>query len=242
MIGAILGGLSAVASSIAAIKNFQSAQDAQKSANLYGQQFAGITETDKYKAVKSADISSSLNQETAARNSSYIQALQGMGAESAAGVIGIINQQANEANLKAAEEQAKLDAQIALSKAEGAQGVEARNIAAQREFKQKQFEDAQTEAAQRRANVQSGIQGVVGGLGMAAGDIVGLSAFDYDSAELKAKMAERQASRQANKTKRQSVNDGSYFGFDQSTPAYEGDFNTPMLTSQQASLLSGLQY
>jgi hypothetical protein len=179
MIGAILGGLSAVASSISAIKNFQSAQDAQKSANLYGQQLAGIAETDKYKAVKSADISSLLNQQTTAQNSSYIQALQGMGAESAAGVIGIINQQANEANLKAAEEQAKLDAQIALSKAEGAQGVEARNIAGQRVAKKSELEGAQDEAAQRRANLQSGIEGLVGGLGMAGTDFLTSEKGDY---------------------------------------------------------------
>lgn len=179
MIGAILGGLSAVASSISAIKNFQSAQDAQKSANLYGQQFAGITETDKYKAVKSADISSLLNQQTAARTGQAIQALQGMGPEAAAGVVGIINQQSNEANLKAQEEQAKLDAQIALSKAEGAQGVETRNIAAQRQFKQDQLEGAQDEAAQRRANVQSGIQGLVGGLGMAGTDFLTSEKGDY---------------------------------------------------------------
>jgi len=179
MIGAILGGLSAVASSIAAIKNFQSAQDAQKSANLYGQQFAGITETDKYKAVKSADISSLLNQQTAAQTSQAIQAVQGMGPEAAAGVVGIINQQSNEANLKAQEEQAKLDAQIALSKAEGAQGVEARNIAAQRDLATSRLEGAQQAASDRYNAGIAGVTGAVSGLGNAVAGLATSSQFDF---------------------------------------------------------------
>jgi hypothetical protein len=113
-------------------------------------------------------------------------------------------------------------------KKQAEQDVQYRNIQAQRDLAEARLAGAQTSAAQSRANMQQGIQGAVGGLGMAAGDIAGLSVFDYDSAELKAKMAERNAARQANKAKRQSVNDGSYFSFDQSTPAYEGDFNTPI--------------
>jgi hypothetical protein len=191
MIGAILGGLSAVASSISAIKNFQSAQDAQKSANLYGQQFAGIAETDKYKAVKSADISSLLNQQTAAQTSQAIQAVQGMGPEAAAGVVGIINQQANEANIKAAEEQAKLDAQMALSKAEGAQGVEARNIAAQRQFKQDQLEGAkQAESDFYNAGI-AGVTGAISGLGTAAAGLATSEQFDYPGMSLAQKKSRK---------------------------------------------------
>ena len=178
MIGAVLGGLSAVASGLSAIKNFQSAQDAQKSANLYGQQLAGIAEADKYKALKSADISSLVTQKTAAQNAAAVQAAVGMGPEGAAQITGIAGE-TNRLNLEAMTEQAKLDAQMALQKAEGAQGVEARNIAAQREFKAAQLTDAQKDAAQRRANVQSGIEGLVGGLGMAGTDFLTSEKGDY---------------------------------------------------------------
>jgi hypothetical protein len=241
MIGAILGGLSAVASGISAIQNFQQAQQAQKSANMFGQQLQGIKETNALLGLKSPDISGLQAQQTAAQTAQATQAIQGMGPEGAAQVANIY-QAGLQQNAENMQRQAEADFQTDLAKRQNEQRVQSSNIAAQRDLATSRLEGAQAEAAQRRANVQSGIQGVVGGLGMAAGDIVGLSAFDYDSAELKAKMAERQASRQANKIKRQSVNDGSYFGFDQSTPAYEGDFNAPMLTSQQVSLLSGLQY
>jgi uncharacterized membrane-anchored protein YhcB (DUF1043 family) len=70
-----------------------------------------------------------------------------------------LSQQSNEANLKAQEEQAKLDAQIALSKAEGAQGVEARNIAGQRAAKKSQLEGAQDEAAGPRSQGGGGEAG-----------------------------------------------------------------------------------
>ena len=178
MIGAVLGGLSAVASGLSAIKNFQSAQDAQKSANLYGQQLAGIAEADKYKALKSADISSLAAQQTAAQTAQATQAIQGMGPEGAAQVANVY-QAGLQQDAQTMTEQAKLDAQMALQKAEGAQGVEARNIAAQREFKAAQLTDAQKDAAQRRANVQSGIEGLVGGLGMAGTDFLTSEKGDY---------------------------------------------------------------
>lgn len=178
MIGAVLGGLSAVASGLAAIKNFQSAQDAQKSANLYGQQFAGITETDKYKALKSRDISSSVTQRTAAQNAAAVQAAVGMGPEGAAQITGIAGE-TNRLNLEAMTEQAKLDAQMELQKAEGAQGVEARNIAAQREFKAAQLVGAQTAASDL---YNAGIEGVTGSItnaGLAAAGLTTSSKFDY---------------------------------------------------------------
>jgi hypothetical protein len=178
MIGAVLGGLSAVASGLAAIKNFQSAQDAQKSANLYGQQFAGITETDKYKALKSRDISSSVTQRTAAQNAAAVQAAVGMGPEGAAQITGIAGE-TNRLNLEAMTEQAKLDAQMELKKAEGAQGVEARNIAAQRAFKQDQLEGAQTAASDLYNAGISNVTGAITGLGTAAAGLATAEQFDF---------------------------------------------------------------
>lgn len=178
MIGAVLGGLSAVASGLSAIKNFQSAQDAQKSANLYGQQLAGIAEADKYKALKSADISSLAAQQTAAQTAQATQAIQGMGPEGAAQVANIY-QAGLQQDAQTMTEQAKLDAQMALQKAEGAQGVEARNIAAQREFKASQLEGAQTAASDRYNAGIAGVTGAITGLGTAAAGLATSEQYDF---------------------------------------------------------------
>lgn len=241
MIGAILGGLSAVASGISAIQNFQQAKQADKAAEAFGKQLEGIKETNVFAALQAPDISSLSAQRTAQQTAGATQAVQGMGAEGAAQIANIY-QAGREADAQTAQQQAQLNLNVESMKKQAEQDVQYRNIQAQRDLATARLEGAQTAAAQSKMNAQQGIQGLVGGLGMAVGDIAGLSAFDYDSAELKAKMAEINAARQANKEKRQSVNDGSYFSFDQSTPAYEGDFNTPMLTGEQAALLSGLQY
>ena len=213
MIGAVLGGLSAVASGLAAIKNFQSAQDAQKSANLYGQQFAGISEADKYKALKSRDISSLAAQRTAAQTAQATQAVQGMGPEGAAQVANIY-QAGLQQDAQTAMDQAAMDAQMELKKAEGAQGVEARNIAAQRAFKQDQLEGAQTAASDLYNAGISNVTGAITGLGTAAAGLTTAEQLDYDLAQLKAKIAKRKA----DKSK-------AMFGFDQSTPAYTGEFD-----------------
>lgn len=178
MIGAVLGGLSAVASGLSAIKNFQAAQDAQKSANLYGQQLAGIAEADKYKALKSADISSLAAQQTAAQTAQATQAVQGMGPEGAAQVANIY-QAGLQQDAQTMTEQAKLDAQMELQKAEGAQGVEARNIAAQRAFKESQLQGAQQAAADRYNAGIAGVTGAISGLGTAAAGLATAEQFDF---------------------------------------------------------------
>jgi hypothetical protein len=178
MIGAVLGGLSAVASGLAAIKNFQSAQDAQKSANLYGQQFAGISEADKYKALKSRDISSLAAQRTAAQTAQATQAVQGMGPEGAAQVANIY-QAGLQQDAQTAMDQAAMDAQMELKKAEGAQGVEARNIAAQRAFKTSQLEGAQTAASDLYNAGIAGVTGAISGLGTAAAGLATAEQFDF---------------------------------------------------------------
>jgi hypothetical protein len=221
MIGAILGGLSAVASGISAIQNFQQAKQAQKAANMFGQQLQGIKETNVFMGLQSPDISGLQAQQTAAQTAQATQAIQGMGPEGAAQAANIY-QAGLQQNAENMQRQAQMDYQTELTKKEAEQGVQYRNVAAQRTLAEDRLYGSQAAAAQAKLNAQQGIQGMVGGLGMAAGDILGLSAFDYGSAELKAKMAERQA----NRTKRKAINSGEYFSFDQSTPAYMGDFNT----------------
>ena len=178
MIGAVLGGLSAVASGISAIQNFQQAKQAQKTANMFGQQLAGIAEADKYKALKSRDISSLAAQQTAAQTAQATQAVQSMGPEGAAQVANIY-QAGREADAKTAMDQAAMDAQMALQKAEGAQGVEARNIAAQREFKASQLAGAQQAAADKYNAGIAGVTGAISGLGTAAAGLATSEQFDF---------------------------------------------------------------
>jgi hypothetical protein len=178
MIGAILGGLSAVASGISAIQNFQQAQQAQKSANMFGQQLQGIKETNALLGLKSPDISGLQAQQTAAQTAQATQAIQGMGPEGAAQAANIY-QAGLQQNAENMQRQAEADFQTDLAKRQNEQQVQFRNIAAQRQFKQDQLEGAQAEAAQRRANVQSGIEGLVGGLGMAGTDFLTSEKGDY---------------------------------------------------------------
>ena len=177
MIGAVLGGLSAVASGLAAIKNFQSAQDAQKSANLYGQQFAGISEADKYKALKSRDISSLAAQRTAAQTAQATQAVQGMGTEGAAQVANIY-QAGLQQNAENMQRQAEANYQTDLAKMSNEQDVQYRNTAAERALVGSRLQGAQQAAADR---YNAGIAGITGlaELGNVAAGLATSSQFDY---------------------------------------------------------------
>ena len=184
MVGAILGGLSAVASAISIIQNNQGLQKAQKAANMWGQQLQGIKETNVFTGLKSADISGLQAQQTAAQTAQATQAIQGMGPEGAAQAANIY-QAGLQQNAENMQRQAQMDYQTELAKREAEQGVQYRNVAAQRDLAAARLEGAQADVAQRRANVQQGVQGLVGGLGMAAGDIAGLQAFDYKALQRK---------------------------------------------------------
>jgi hypothetical protein len=143
-----------------------------------------------------------------------------MGPEGAAQIANVY-QAGREAEAQTAQQQAQINFDVDAAKAQAAQNIEYRNLERQRELESMRLAGAQQKAAEKRAAGQQAVAGLIGGLGMAAGDILGLSAFDYGSAELKANMA----ARQANRAKRKAVNSGEYFSFDQSTPAYMGDFN-----------------
>lgn len=184
MVGAILGGLSAVASAISIIQNNQGLQKAQKAANMWGQQLQGIKETNVFTGLKSADISGLQAQQTAAQTTQATQAVQGMGQEGAAQVANIY-QAGLQQNAENMQRQAQMDYQTELTKREAEQGVQWRNVAAQRDLAASRLEGAQDDVAQRRKNVQDLLGQTIGGLGMAAGDIAGLSQFDYGTAAYK---------------------------------------------------------
>jgi hypothetical protein len=178
MIGAILGGLSAVASGISAIQNFQQAKQAQKSANMFGQQLQGIKETNALLGLKSPDISGLQAQQTAAQTAQATQAIQGMGPEGAAQAANIY-QAGLQQNAENMQRQAEADFQTDLAKRQNEQRVQSSNIAAQRDLATSRLEGAQAEAADRYNAGIAGVTGAVSGLGNAVAGLATSSQFDY---------------------------------------------------------------
>ena len=176
MIGAILGGLSAVASGISAIQNFQQAKQAQKSANMFGQQLQGIKETNALLGLKSPDISGLQAQQTAAQTAQAIQAVQSP--EGAAQVANIY-QAGLQQNAENMQRQAEADFQTDLAKRQNEQQVQFRNVTAQRDLATSRLEGAQQQAADRYNAGIAGVTGAVSGLGNAVSGLATSSQFDY---------------------------------------------------------------
>lgn len=174
MVGAILGGLSAIASGLSAIQNFQQSKQAERAANLFGNQLANIKETNVFRGIQSPDISSLQAQQTAAQTAQATQAIQGMGPEGAAQAANIYQAglQQNAANMQA---QAQMDYQNQMAKAQAEQDVQFRNVTAQRNVTEDRLIGAQRAAAQAKLNTQNQIQNAIGGVSMAAGDIISMS-------------------------------------------------------------------
>jgi len=178
MIGAILGGLSAVASGISAIQNFQQAQQAQKSANMFGQQLQGIKETNALLGLKSPDVSGLQAQQTAAQTAQATQAIQGMGPEGAAQVANIY-QAGLQQNAENMQRQAEADFQTDLAKRQNEQQVQFRNISAERALATSRLEGAQQAASDRYNAGIAGVTGAVSGLGNAVAGLATSSQFDF---------------------------------------------------------------
>lgn len=178
MIGAILGGLSAVASGISAIQNFQQAKQADKAAQAFGNKLQGMMEVNKMAALQAPDLAALSRQQTARQTASATQAIQGMGQEGAAQIANVY-QAGREAEAQTAQQQAQINFDVEAAKAQAAQNIEYRNLERQRELESMRLAGAQQKAAEKRAAGQQAIAGLIGGLGMAAGDIAGLSQFDY---------------------------------------------------------------
>lgn len=178
MIGAVLGGLSAVASGISAIQNFQQAKQAQKTANMFGQQLQGIKETNALKALRAPDISGLQAQRTAAQTSEATQAVQDMGPEGA-GQVANIYQAGLQQNAENMQRQAEANYQTDLAKMSNEQDVQFRNTAAERALVGSRLEGAQQAAADRYNAGIAGVTGAISGLGNAAAGLATSSQFDY---------------------------------------------------------------
>lgn len=178
MIGAILGGLSAVASGISAIQNFQQAKQAQKAANMFGQQLQNIKETNTLLGLKAPDISGLQAQQTAAQTAQATQAVQGMGPEGASQVSNIY-QAGLQQNAENMQRQAEMNFNVDLAKRQNEQDVQFRNVAAQRDLTTARLAGAQQAAADRYNAGIAGVTGAVTGLGTAAAGLATSEQFDY---------------------------------------------------------------
>lgn len=175
MVGAILGGATALASGISAIVNFQQAKRDSQAAEAAANRLMGMQEVDKFAAIQAPDIASLSRQQTAQQTAGATQALQGMGAEAAIGGIPNMYQAGLEAEAKTTQEQAELNLDVDTLKAQSAQAVAQRNLERQRQIEGMRLTGAQEAAAQRRQAGMAGIEGIFAGAGMAAQDIIGMS-------------------------------------------------------------------
>lgn len=231
MVGAILGGLSAVASGISAIQNFQQAKQAQRAANMFGKQLEGIKETNVFAGLQAPDVSSLQAQQIAQQTAGATQAVQGMGTAGAAQIANIY-QAGLQQTAENMQRQAEINYQTEMAKRQAEQNVQFRNVERERGLVGMRLAGAQERAAEKRLAGQQAIGGIVGGLGMAAGDIAGLT--NYGQPDFKT----MQSQLQANNQKRKDIKSGQYFSFDQSTPAYEGEFDAAMIPAEQSQYLS----
>ena len=192
MVGAIIGGLSAVASGISALQNFQRAKTAEKSAKMYTDQLMGLTEQNKLKGLSVPDLSSLGYDRTAQAQAASIGALHGMGAEGAAQVANL-NKAATEQQAQITQDQAGLmydrDAAVAAQDA----AIEQRKIDRQDFVLTSQATGAQTAAADARTAAGTNISSMFSGLGSAAENIFGKESFDDWQNARKAKLKEREA-------------------------------------------------
>jgi len=174
MIGAILGGATALASGISAIVNFQQAKTDSKAAEASANRLMGMQEVDKMAALQTPDLASLARQQTAQQTAGATQAVQGMGAEGAAQIANIY-QAGREAEAQTSQQQAQLNLDVEAMKAQSAQNVEFRNLERKREIEMARLTGAQQSAADKRAAGMAGIEGAFAGAGIAVEDIIAMS-------------------------------------------------------------------
>lgn len=175
MIGAILGGATALISGISAIANFQQAKKDSQAAEATANRMMGMKETDKMAALQSTDLSKVRLQQTAQQAASLTQALQGMGAEAAIGGAANLQQGIAQETAQTTMDQAAMDAQLAQLKAQAAQGVEYRNLDWLKAIEEARLTGAQKSAAERRTAALNDVAGAFSGAGMAIEDIIAMS-------------------------------------------------------------------
>lgn len=177
MVGAIIGGLSAVASGISALQNFQRAKTAEKSAKMYTDQLMGLTEQNKLKGLSVPDLSSLGYDRTAQAQAASMEAIKGMGG-AGMGLVPVINQQAIEQQAQITQDQAGLMYNRDLAVADQEAAIEGRRITRQAGILEEQAIGSQMAAADARTAGNEAVEGIFSSLGSAGKDIFGSESFE----------------------------------------------------------------
>ena len=193
MVGAIIGGLSAVASGISALQNFQRAKTAEKSAKMYVDTIKGNTEQNMLKGLSVPDYASlGYQQNQALMTDATRTAAQG-GAESVIGSLPSMVMAGMQANAQTTQDQAGLMYNRDLAVADQAAAIEQRDRESLDKILTVQATGAATAAADARSAANKNVTDIFSGLGSAAEKIFGNESFDDWQNKRNAKLKEREA-------------------------------------------------
>jgi hypothetical protein len=179
VVGAIIGGLSAVASGVSAFQNWQQMKGAEKAAQGYASKLMNISESNKMASLQTPDLSSLGYQQTQRQMADATQALQGMGPEGAASVANLTQagiQQQAETTQQQAEANFKRDEKVLTA----AGDIEKRRAEREGEMLTSKLTGAQMARADAQSAMASNIQGAFGGLSAGFGETAsGEDFFDW---------------------------------------------------------------
>jgi len=187
MIGAIIGGLSAVASGISAIQNMNAAKRADESAKNFTNRLMNLQEQNAYKGLQVPDMRLKHDYIDRSQTES-INALQSAGAEAVIGGVSGVNQNALEAGAQASQEQAMLMSERDKSIAQAQQGINERQALRQGEVLSGQATGAALSASASRDNANSAVAGMFSSLGTVATDVMDNENYDQFLAQNKSKV------------------------------------------------------
>jgi hypothetical protein len=188
MIGAIIGGLSAVASGISAVQNMNAAKRANESAKNFTNQLMNLQEQNAYRGLSVPNLSSLGYDQAAQTNAASIGAIQGMGPEGAAQVANI-NKSVMDQQAQITQDQAALMYDRDLSVAQAQQGINERQALRQGNALSSQATGAGLAAANSRENANAALTGVFSSLGNVATDVMDNENYDQWLAKNKNKTA-----------------------------------------------------
>jgi hypothetical protein len=178
-VGAIIGGLSAVASGVSAFQNWQQMKGAEKAAQGYASKLMNISESNKMASLQAPDLSSLGYQQTQRQMADATQALQGMGPEGAASVANLAQagiQQQAETTQQQAEANFKRDEKVLTA----AGDIEKRRAEREGDMLTSQLQGSQMMRSDAQSAMASNIQGAFGSLSAGFGETAsGEDFFDW---------------------------------------------------------------
>lgn len=179
-----VGGLALSAGQM--VKANKDKQQADSAAKLAAATIKNTTQENAFEALQAPDVKSLAEQSNLQAQANTVNALQDMGPEGAAQIVKT-DEAAREANLQAAEDQAKIIYQRDLSEASAQQGINSQQYQTEMAMEQSRLEGAQAASAQAEMNKNAAIAGMFGSAGQAVtaggnaiSDYNGLSALTAD--------------------------------------------------------------